>query len=114
MIITNVIARYVKNNSLNQKPSRSLNLFENPKTSKVDIINKNYENRFLNSDVEFFNSFYDNKFNNIKIKMKHIKKKTYFCDMLIFIDRIKNIIKIKSAKLFRNNFQIYLCEEALK
>ena len=36
--------------------------------------------------------------------MKYIKKKTYFRDITIFINRIKNIIRVKDIKLIRNNF----------
>ena len=46
--------------------------------------------------------------------MKYIKKKTYFRNIIIFINRIKNIIRIKDIKFIRNNFQIYLRSEALK
>ena len=46
--------------------------------------------------------------------MKHAEKKTNFRNMFIFIDRIKNVIKMKNAKLFRNNFQISLRNETLK
>ena len=35
--------------------------------------------------------------------MKYINKKIYFRDIIIFIDRIKDVIKIKSVKLLRNN-----------
>ena len=107
----NVITRYVKNNSSNQKSSNPSNSFENPKTN---VVNKGYENRFLNNDIGFFDFFYNNKFNNTKAKIKHIRKKTYFYNVFIFINRIKNIIKIKSVKLMRNNLQIYLRDEVLK
>ena len=100
MIITNIIIRYIKNNLLNQRPSNPLSSSENLKTN---IINEDHKNRFFNNDIEFFDSFYDDKFNNTRTKMKHVKKKTYFRDIFIFIDRIKNVIKIKKAKLVRNN-----------
>ena len=82
-IIINVIIRYIKDNSLNQKSSNSS---DSSRNSEIDVINENHENRFLNSDVGFFDLFYDDKFNNIEIKMKHIEKKTYFRNVLIFID----------------------------
>ena len=102
IIIINIIIRYVRNNLLNQKSLNSLNLFENLEASRINaIFNKNNEtSRFLNNDVGFFNSFYDNKFNNIKTKMKSIRKKTYFRDVFIFINRIKNVIKVKNIKFF--------------
>ena len=33
---------------------------------------------------------------------------------MIFINRIKNIAKVKSIELLRNNIQIYLRDKALK
>ena len=50
----------------------------------------------------------------IRVKMKHVEKKTYFYNVFIFIDRIKNVIKVKKTKLMRNNLQIYLYNETLK
>ena len=35
--------------------------------------------------------------------MEYTGKKIYFRDIFIFINRIKNVIKIKKAKLLRNN-----------
>ena len=35
--------------------------------------------------------------------MKYAGKKIYFRNIFIFINRIKNIIKIKKIKLLRNN-----------
>ena len=53
--------------------------------------------------MRFFNSFYNNKLNNIKARIKYIEKKIYFKNITIFINRIKNITKIKNIKLLRNN-----------
>ena len=112
-VIINAIARYVRDNLLSQESSGSSNSSEAP---GADVFNENNEhkNRFLVTDVGFFDSFYDNKFNDIEAEMKHAEKKTYFRNMLIFINRIKNIIKMKDVKLFRNNLQIYLRNETLK
>lgn len=46
--------------------------------------------------------------------MKYVEKKTYFRDITIFINKIKNIVRVKSVKLLRNNLQIYLRRETLK
>ena len=43
--------------------------------------------------------------------MEYIKKKIYFRNIFIFIDRIKDVIRVKEVKLLRNNLQIYLKEE---
>ena len=53
--------------------------------------------------MRFFDSLYDNKSNNIKVEIEYIEKKTYFRDITIFINRIKNIAKVKNIELLRNN-----------
>ena len=53
--------------------------------------------------MRFFNSFYNNKSSNIEVKIKYIKKKIYFRDIMIFINRIKNIARVKNIELLRNN-----------
>ena len=58
---------------------------------------------FFNNYIEFFDLFYNKKFKNLIIKMKYTEKKIYFRDIIIFIDRIKNIIRVKDVKLIRNN-----------
>ena len=86
-----------------------LNLFENLKISKINVINKKYENRFLNNDVEFFNFFYDNKFNNIKTKMKYVKKKRIFVICLYLSIELKTLLKLKMQNFFETIFKfIYI------
>ena len=46
--------------------------------------------------------------------MKYAKKETYFRDIIIFINRIKNIIRVKDVKFIQNNFQIYLRDETFE
>ena len=53
--------------------------------------------------MRFFDLFYNNKSNNIEAKIEYIEKKIYFRDIMIFINRIKNITKVKSIKLLYNN-----------
>ena len=70
--------------------------------------------KFFVNNIDFFNLFHKNKSNNIKIKIEYAKKEIYFRSIIIFIDKIKNVIKIKKIELLRNNFQIYLRNEILK
>ena len=37
------------------------------------------------------------------MKIEYIKKKIYFKDITIFINRIKNIARVKNIELLRNN-----------
>ena len=43
----------------------------------------------------------------------HVDKNIYFRNVYIFVDRIKNVIIIKSNKLIKNNFYIYFKNKAL-
>ena len=64
--------------------------------------------------MRFFDSFYNNKSSNIEVEIEHAEKKIYFRDITIFINRIKNIAKVKNIELLRNNLQIYLRDKVLK
>ena len=73
------------------------------KALEEETTNNNITSRFLSSDVRFFNSFYNNKSSDIKAEIEYIEKKIYFRDITIFINRIKNIARIKDIELLRNN-----------
>lgn len=106
----------MRDNSLNQGFLDLLSSLGNLEASETNaIVNGDNEIlRFFNSDVGFFDLYYDDKFNNMRAEMKHVEKKTYFYNVLIFINRIKNVVRIKDFKLLRNNFHIYLRDETLK
>ena len=55
--------------------------------------------RFNLDNVKFFNLFYESKFIDITLVTKYTRKSTFFRDIYIFIDRVKNIIYIKDNKL---------------
>ena len=57
--------------------------------------------RFNSNNVEFFNSFYESKFLDIILVIKYTRKNTFFRDIYIFINRVKNITRIKGNKLLR-------------
>ena len=70
-----------------------------------NIVNNNKVTpRFLVNDIGFFNPFYKNKSSNTETEIEHAKKKIYFRNIIIFIDKIKNITKIKKIELLYNNF----------
>ena len=82
---------------------------------EIDVVNEDSgTSRFLSSDVGFFNLFYNGKLSDIKVEIKHAEKKTYFRDVFIFINRIKDIARVKGVELLRNNLQICLRNKALK
>ena len=53
--------------------------------------------------MKFFDFFYNNKLNNIEARIEYIEKKIYFRDITMFINRIKNIARVKNIELLRNN-----------
>ena len=80
----------------------SFKSFENSRSQKeleIVIVNNNKINRFHLNDVNFFDSFYDNKTINIVFIIKHFDKSIYFRNIYIFIDRIKNVTRVKDNML---------------
>ena len=55
--------------------------------------------RFLSSDVGFFDPFYEGKSSDTGAGIKHAGKETYFRDFTMFIDRIKDVARIKGPEL---------------
>ena len=53
--------------------------------------------------MRFFNSFYNNKSSDIEVEIEYIEKKIYFRNVTIFIDRIRDIARVKNIELLRNN-----------
>ena len=62
------------------------------------MVNKS-RSRFNLDDVKFFNLFYESKFIDITLVIKYTKKSTFFRNIYIFIDRVKNVAYIKGNKL---------------
>lgn len=75
---------------------------------------RNDASRFIASDIGFFDPFYNDKSHDTASGIKHADKDTYFRDITIFINQIKNITRVKKTELLRNNLQIYLRGEALE
>ena len=77
--------------------------FQNTST----IENDNDENRWNVDEIDFFDLLYDDKSIVIVEFIEHIDKNIYFRNVTYFIERVKNIIKIKNVELIRQNF--YIC-----
>ena len=50
---------------------------------------------------------YNDKSTTINNFIKYINKNIYFCNVIYFVKRIKNIIKIKKVELMQQN--LYIC-----
>ena len=83
---------------------KSLEPFENSeflKESKITAADNNEINRFHANDIDFFDLFYNKKTIDIVFIIKHFNKNIYFRDIYIFIDRIKDVIRVKDNVLLR-------------
>ena len=116
-IITNAIARYVRNNPPQQGPQGPPGNPGEPGPPGQDGVaaasGRNDSPRFVASEVGFFDPFYDNKSVDTAPGIEHAGKETYFRDVIIFLDRIKDVARSK-AELLRNNLQLCLRGEALE
>ena len=77
------------------------------KFSELFEVVDNDDEKWISQKVNYFDFFYDNKTTIIDEFMKHVDKNIYFRDVHMFVDRIKNVIVIKSDKLVKNN--LYIC-----
>ena len=64
-------------------------------------------------ELKFFDSLYDEKSAVTDNVIEHFDKNTYFRNIHIFIERIKNIAHIKNDTIVRNNLYICLRETVL-
>ena len=87
--------------------SFELSNFQNTSTSQnVDNDNNNF-NRWNVDEIDFFDFNYDDKFVVIEKIIKHVDKNIYFRDVNDFINRVKNMINVKSVEFVRQN--LYIC-----
>ncbi len=96
--------------------SESFESFESTDSTDLadDDDENNHCNRWNSTEVKFFDSMYNDKFMHTDDSLKHSGKKTYFRDVHLFIECIKNILHIKDANLVRTNLWICLQDTAMK
>ena len=59
----------------------------------MNTSNNNRSNsRFVTSDISFFNLFYNNKSIDITSGIEYSGKEIYFRNVIVFINRIKNVV----------------------
>lgn len=114
-VIANAIARYIRENP----PVQGLQGPPGPPgdpgaAGAAAATGNNGTPRFQANDVGFFDPFYDGKSSDTGAGIEHAGKDTYFRDVTIFIDRIKDVARVKGSELLRNNLQICLRGEALE
>ena len=89
--------------------SRSFEFSKSQNTSTSFNVNdfENDDIRWNSREIDFFDSMYDEKFVVIESVIEHIEKNIYFRDVNDFINRVKNMIDVKSVELIRQN--LYIC-----
>ena len=75
---------------------------------------RNGVERWNPSDLGFFDPFYDGKSADTGQAMEHAGKDTYFRDIHAFLDRIKDMARVKGAEKVRQNLQLSLRGTALE
>ena len=82
------------------KPFENLEFFDEVKFvfAFAFSINNNID-RFNLDDVSFFDSFYKDKFIDIIFVIKYINKSIFFYNIYVFVDRVKDIARVKDNVL---------------
>ena len=86
------------------KSPKSFESLEESISSKQSII-ESYSidrvNRFNSNNINYFDLFYESKSINIISIIEYIRKSIFFRDIYIFLNRVKNIARVKSDILLR-------------
>ena len=69
--------------------------------------------RYNSVNLEFFDLNYDNKTVNTEKIIKHNDKNTYFKNVHLFIDQIKNMANSRDGQFVRDNLWLNLRDNAL-
>ena len=57
--------------------------------------------RFNPDNVNYFDPFYESKFIDTILAIEHIDKSTFFRNIHIFVDRVKDVARVKNNTLLR-------------
>ena len=69
--------------------------------------------RFNPDDVGYFDPFYEGKSVDTGPAIEHTGKSTFFRDIHVFLDRVKDVVRAKGDTLLRQNLQLCLRGSAL-
>ena len=64
-------------------------------------INNNEIAKFVFNDIDFFDLLYKNKTVDTVLTIKHFNKNIFFRSIYIFVNRVKDVIRIKNNILLR-------------
>jgi hypothetical protein len=93
-----------QNNSSSEMSSSNISFVA---TSSMIISFETRSDRWNAIDLKFFDLIYDEKILITIESIQHVEKDTYFRDVHLFIDRVKNFVVAKRAEIIRNN--LYTC-----
>lgn len=71
------------------------------------------KNRWIAFDTSFFDPHFNGKLIDIAEAIKYLGKDTYYYNIFVFLDRIKDYAKTRSPKLVHQNFSSCFREIAL-
>ncbi|KAL2038847.1 hypothetical protein N7G274_008369 [Stereocaulon virgatum] len=93
IIISNAIARFLRENQIPQGPPGR------PASPRLHGSYWPQSPRFNPGDIGFLDPFYGNKSADTGPTMEHTGKETFFRDVIVFIDRIKDVARAKGTEL---------------
>ena len=107
--ITSIVVNLKRNNNDNENDN---NHFKN---QIIDRSNNDVNReRWITADIKFFDFHYDEKIVATASAIEHAEKNTYFRNIHVFIERVKDIIIVKNFELIWNNFYTCFRRIALK
>ena len=70
---------------------------------ELELVDNNIDDtkRFNSDNVNYFDSFYESKFIDTILIIKHINKSIFFRNSHIFINRVKNVARVKDNILLK-------------
>ena len=114
IIIGNTIARFLRENQLPAGPLGPLGPPGDPGPPGEPNSSYAQSPRFNLGDIGFFDPFYDNKSTDTGPGMEYTGKETFFRDIIVFINRIKDVSRTRGIELVYTNLQLCLRGEALE
>ncbi len=105
--ITDIVAVALRMNRQNNSFSRISSSDISSASSSMNTIFETRLDRWNAADLRFFDLIYDDKILITVESMQHVEKNTYFRDVHLFIERVKNFAIAKEIETVRNN--LYTC-----
>ena len=83
-----------------------------PAYTEDTLFRTDKQDKFVARDIGYFHPFYNEKSAETNAHIEHAGKDTYFRDVYVFTERVKDVGRFNSK--VKENLQIYLRGEALQ